>query len=619
VNKIDGRSKTIRELLSGVKYSIDYYQREYKWEARNITELLEDLEAKFLISYQKDHAPREVQNYARYFLGSIVICQNDGKQYIIDGQQRLTSLTLLLIYVHNLQQTVEQKAIRQVDVRPLIYSERFGEKSFNIDVAERTPALEALFQDRQLDTDGRPESVRTILVRYTDIDANFPDTLRGGALPFFIDWLVENVNLVEITAYSDDDAYTIFETMNDRGLSLTPTDMLKGYLLANIDDAHKEEASQVWKAHVSALGELGKGEQGKGEDDADCIKAWLRAKYARTTRDRRKDARNQDFEKIASSFHKWVRDEKMHLGLETSEDFRRFVTDRFARFSEHYERLRRAAMVLTPGMEYVFYNAANNFTLQFPLILAALRPEDDRDMVARKVRLVAGYLDLYIARRIWNFRTLGYSSIVYTMFQLILEIRDKGVSELAALLKLRATGPDQGFGTSPPFRLHQQNRYQVHYLLARITRYLEEQCGVESSFATYVARDIKKPFEVEHAWANTYGRYQNEFTNEYAFSEYRNHIGGLLLLPRGFNQSFGDKPYDTKLPHYYGQNLLARSLNPQCYQNNPSFLAFIQRSGLPFQAHLSFSKVDLDARQELCRRICEQIWDPSRLDRELIS
>ncbi len=56
-------------------------------------------------------------------------------------------------------------------------------------------------------------------------------------MPYFIDWLLENVHLVEITAYSDDDAYTIFETMNDRGLSLSPTDMLKGYLLANIDEA----------------------------------------------------------------------------------------------------------------------------------------------------------------------------------------------------------------------------------------------------------------------------------------------------------------------------------------------------------------------------------------------
>ena len=52
--------------------------------------------------------------------------------------------------------------------------------------------------------------------------------LAEHALPYFIDWLIENVHLVEITAFSDEDAYTIFETMNDRGFSLTPTEMLKG-------------------------------------------------------------------------------------------------------------------------------------------------------------------------------------------------------------------------------------------------------------------------------------------------------------------------------------------------------------------------------------------------------
>lgn len=63
-----------------------------------------------------------------------------------------------------------------------------------------------------------------------------------------MDWLIENVHLVEITAYSDDDAYTIFETMNDRGLSLAPADMLKGYLLANItDQSRRNAASGVWK------------------------------------------------------------------------------------------------------------------------------------------------------------------------------------------------------------------------------------------------------------------------------------------------------------------------------------------------------------------------------------
>ena len=104
--------------------------------------------------------------------------------------------------------------------------------------------MEALYAGEEFADADAPESVANILARYGDIEELFPDELAGAALPYFVDWLIENVHLVEITAYSDDDAYTIFETMNDRGLSLTPADMLKGYLLANITDADQPHARE---------------------------------------------------------------------------------------------------------------------------------------------------------------------------------------------------------------------------------------------------------------------------------------------------------------------------------------------------------------------------------------
>ena len=238
MREILGKAKTVRELLKGVKYSIDYYQREYKWQDKQIYELVDDLSAKFLEEYQPDHERREVADYPHYFLGSIIISKKDTINYIVDGQQRLTSLTLLLLYLRNLQQDRPD----QVNVDELIVSERFGEKSFNLQVDERMPCMEALLEGTPFDLTDRPESVRNIVQRYGDLDACFPEELRDHALPYFIDWLVENVHLVEITAYSDDDAYTIFETMNDRGLSLSPTEMLKGYLLTNITDPAKRSS-----------------------------------------------------------------------------------------------------------------------------------------------------------------------------------------------------------------------------------------------------------------------------------------------------------------------------------------------------------------------------------------
>ncbi len=74
-------------------------------------------------------------------------------------------------------------------------------------------------------------------------------------------------------------------------------------------------------------------------------------------------------------------------------------------------------------------------------------------------------------------------------------------------------------------------------------------------------------------------------------------------------------PYAEKLPHYYGQNFLAQSLNPQCYDHNPGFLKYKERSGLTFQPHKEFKKADLDARQKLYQKIAEEIWNPERLNK----
>ena len=119
---------------------------------------------------------------------------------------------MLLILLRNLQKDRADKVI----VDELIFSEQYGQKSFNIDVDERVLAMEALYDGQPIDVTDRTESVQNLIARYCDLEDNFPYELREHALPYFADWLLENVHLVEITAYADEDAYTIFETMNYR-------------------------------------------------------------------------------------------------------------------------------------------------------------------------------------------------------------------------------------------------------------------------------------------------------------------------------------------------------------------------------------------------------------------
>ena len=607
MREISGDAKNILQLLDRTKFAIDFYQREYRWQTKQVAELLEDLFDQFRDSYKPGQERDDVEKYSHYFLGSIIVSNKDGRKFIVDGQQRLTTLTLLLIHIYRLLKDGEQRA----QLSDLIFSLRRGRRSFNIDVEERTPCMEALFTDTKFEETGQPESVVNILHRYRDVEELFPDDLSDEALPFFSDWLIENVYLVEITAYSDADAYTIFETMNDRGLSLSPTDMLKGYLLANITNSERRNfANKLWREHIGILRELGK------DEDADAIKAWLRSQHAKSIRERKREADPLDFDLIGTEFHRWVGDNKEVLNLRSSADYSRFIEDDFAFYSYWYTCLRQAAETMTNGLEAIYFCAQNNFTLQYPVLLASLRREDREQKILRKLRIVSAYLDILITRRIWNWRAIGYSTMQYAMFLVMRDIRGADAPTLVELLSKRLAAEDEIFASNERFQLHGTNGRQIQRLLARMTDYVETRSGRSSRYLEYVHRHGKERYEIEHIWADHPERHADEFEYPKDFAEYRNRIGGLLLVPKSFNASYGDLPYADKRKHYLKQNLLAQSMHEDAFERDPGFTRFVRESGLPFKAYPQFRKDDLDARQDLYRQLAEQIWNPERLQQE---
>src|SRR5438270_11806933 len=143
--EIVGKGRSVRELLANRKYSIDYYQREYKWQTKQVTELIEDLANKFLESFEAGHERSAVADYGHYFLGSIIISDKDGQKFIIDGQQRLTTLTLLLIFLEHELGDTEQRG----QIADLIFSSKYGKRSFNLDVPDRTACMEALYLGKE--------------------------------------------------------------------------------------------------------------------------------------------------------------------------------------------------------------------------------------------------------------------------------------------------------------------------------------------------------------------------------------------------------------------------------------------------------------------------------------
>jgi uncharacterized protein with ParB-like and HNH nuclease domain len=604
-NKIDATDISISSILKDQKFYIDYFQREYRWQEKHIKLLVEDLTSTFLKSYKPTDKRPAVANYQSYYLGPIVFSVNtdDGKKSIIDGQQRITSITLLLIYLNHLQADSNDK----VAISDLIFSESYGEKSFNMTDEVREPCLKALFETGiysvQEDDD---ETVQNLVERYEDIAQTFPEELGNGALPYFIDWFIRNVVIVEITAYSDENAYTIFETMNDRGLNLTPTEMLKGFVLSKITDKkERTEINEIWKNEIQKLHDYG------DTVDQSFFQAWFRGKYATSIRPGKAGSENQDFELIGTRFHNWFKDNHKKLfKLKTSEEFYNFFKFQFPFFVKWYTKSRDAQADFENDLQHLNYINSWGIaeSLQDPLLLASIKFDDDKATIKKKLDFVARFIETFTVRRAVNYRKFGQTSIKYTMFGIIKSIRNNDLQTLGQNLKKEILELDQKWEAVDDFRLHGMNRKFVKHLLSRVSSYVDNLVGKDTNYVSY-HHPKGKQFEIEHIWGNKFEEHKDEFDQKEDFQEWRNSVGALILLPNGTNQSFNSDKYADKLKHYIKENTFAQTLHSHYYEKNPNFLKSSIVNELDFKSHKEFKKEDISERQELVKRICVKIWD----------
>jgi uncharacterized protein with ParB-like and HNH nuclease domain len=605
-NRIEANDTTINKLLKEQKFYIDYFQREYRWGENHIKTLIEDLTTTFLKSYKEGDKPEEVANYQGYYLGPIVFSINPetAKKSIIDGQQRITSITLLLIYLNNIQKDFDEDD--KVPVADLIFSLKHRVKSFNMTDETREDCLKALFETGEYSLkEDDDETVANMLERYVDIENAFPEDIDENVLPYFIDWFTENVVVIEIKAYSDENAYTIFETMNDRGLNLTSTEMLKGYVLSKISDSkQRNEINDVWKKQMRLLHSYDK------NADHSFFQAWFRGRYAVSIRPGKAGSENKDFELIGSRFHSWFKDNHQELfTLEDSDSFYSFFKEMFPFYVKWYLRCWGARLAFNanmPHLHYINYWGIAE-SLQDPLLLASVNPKDNDEDIETKLDLVARFIETFTVRRSINYKKFGQTAIKYTMFNIIKAIRNNSAAKLVKNLTKETEAIPQKWGAIRDFRLHGMNRKFVKHLLCRITSHLDNLVGKDINYASY-HHPKGKGFEIEHIWADKYNEHKDEFDQILEFQAWRNSIGALILLPQGTNQSFNASKYDSKLKHYIKENTYAQTLNPDYYKKNPNFLKPAEIKSLKFKAHPEFKKSDVSERLKLVQRICEQIW-----------
>ncbi|MCB4762598.1 MAG: DUF262 domain-containing protein [Sulfurovum sp.] len=265
--ELTAEHQRILDIFSGkTQYVIPAYQRSYSWEEEQCMELLEDLKQAF-VENQKEG----------YFLGNIVTAKNAEKPdvlEVIDGQQRLTTLTLLIRVLlsfdennRDLQDAITIPAGRSSEAsKPRLLTNSFIEK----DAVNLEHALDLDFDDDNICDLKKKESryKKNICYFYQEIKKIHNDNEIN--IFDFIDFLLFNVTLLPIQTKDNtpdsarEKALKIFETINNRGLSLADSDIFKAKLYAlALSEKTADDFIKEWKELEEESKELDKPQGGK--------------------------------------------------------------------------------------------------------------------------------------------------------------------------------------------------------------------------------------------------------------------------------------------------------------------------------------------------------------------
>ncbi|OLT12372.1 hypothetical protein BJF78_03900 [Pseudonocardia sp. CNS-139] len=212
------------------------------------------------------------------------------------------------------------------------------------------------------------------------------------------------------------------------------------------------------------------------------------------------------------------------------------------------------------GFAAIYYNHVNGLRNQMPLLLAALDPKDQTSEARPKAAVVANLLDLLYVDRIIADESTEPRTLQPAIDGLIPGLRKcRDLDEVTALLvnSLPARDP---FAAVPVLGMRGNNERLIKYLLARLTTFVERECGRVAPLAEFLGESRR--WQIEHVFANHPERYEREVPDPATFRALRGRIGVLLLLPSSDNASYNDLAFGDKIAYYSRQNQLAAILAP---------------------------------------------------------
>lgn len=644
---ITPQDQTLRTVFNAQRsYFIDIYQREYKWKETEVRTLLNDIEIRFSQHERRKTHPKEIQEdvlerFEPYFLNTYLTHTTAANTSIVDGQQRLTTLLLILIRLYQILKTVELdpgskgKTFSSKVIEQLIFETNdFGEaERFKIFNENREEAFRALVDGKQVlqsdQTRTRIAENFALIIQYLDgfLKGSEPGTYDLVKTTYFLTYLLDRISIVEIRIERQDNVAMIFEVVNDRGLGLRPYEILKGKLIGNLPQHQKEKANIVWTDLQEKYFKARLKNTTEATLDLDMFfQAYFRAKFADT---------ETDYERFEGDYHYEIyRDQKIKefFGNFQNRDllFKLIVED-IRYYAELYLELRTSY-----ECEHLIFNKLLDQNQQYLLIMSAVTLEDQER--SAKIKGIAAKFDQFhvVLRLLDAYESNAFQRLIYPINK---DVRAKAMKEIGSVFDkvLIKTLVEEGIlqegqcaQTIDVFNFERfkgvRNQWTnfSKYVLLRIDRYLAEQLD-KPSYVWEGLEELESRFNknnrqrygmhLEHIYTQ-HPANRALFTdskgifNEAVFNQTRNMLGMVLLLKDKQNLSSNNEIYRDKEKTYSQSNLIWNELLvghlPSVDTNNlPTDLPVAKISPT---AEGVFPRDQVEARQKAAYAAIKCIW-----------
>lgn len=245
-------------LISSSRFNIPSFQREYSWKDDKVLDLWEDLSSNI--------------SSENYFLGLIILTEKGKVKKVIDGQQRLVTLTLLAKAMSNKAKSLDQiRLAEQIESTFLRYMNYTNQRKFpRISFTEKgdDETFKAIINSNSQSAKGFPKGATSSQMKKSfdrlsgELDA-FLNTHSPDYLGKLTDFLVHRLYFAVFVHPDDSSAFRIFEVINTRGQGLTQADLLKNYIIGEAyGEKEEKKFYKDWKYVSSEIKEIDSGTAG---------------------------------------------------------------------------------------------------------------------------------------------------------------------------------------------------------------------------------------------------------------------------------------------------------------------------------------------------------------------